>query len=133
MADWRVVVVADDPVVARLHCRADGMPVEAIVVTAATANDDGPCRGAVRRPGLPREAVGRAAPSQVHAAVQRRMAMVGGAQLTKGQVDELCSNGPNALRWFPRDALELAAGRCPLGPRTEARHAGAAGSAQLKG
>jgi two-component system response regulator DctR len=153
MADWRVLVVEDDPVVARLHCRfisrvaefapvgvassavrahemvrtlqphlvlldiglpgqsglillrrlrADGLPVEAIVVTAATAT------------------------TTVHAAVQlgavdylvkpfdeqrlrksmrlfqRRMAMLGGAQLTQGEVDELCSNGPNALRWLPR-------------------------------
>jgi two-component system, CitB family, response regulator DctR len=153
MADWRVLVVEDDPVVARLHCRfvsrvrgfapvgvassavrahemvrtlqphlvlldiglpgqsglillrrlrADAVPVEAILVTAATAA------------------------TTVHAAVQlgavdylvkpfdeerlrkslrlfeRRMAMLGGAQLTQGEVDELCSNGPNALRWLPR-------------------------------
>jgi two-component system response regulator DctR len=82
--------------------RADAAPVEAVVVTAATAT------------------------ATVHAAVQlgavdylvkpfdeerlrkslrlfeRRMAMLGGAQLTQGQVDELCSNGPNALRWLPR-------------------------------
>jgi response regulator of citrate/malate metabolism len=153
MADWRVLVVEDDPVVARLHCRfvgrvagfvpvgvasgaaqahemvrtlqphlvlldiglpgqsglillrrlrADATPVEAIVVTAATAT------------------------ATVHAAVQlgavdylvkpfdeqrlrksmrlfqRRMAMLGRTQLTQVEVDELCSNGPNALRWLPR-------------------------------
>src|SRR3954451_4197077 len=153
MADWRVLVVEDDPVVARLHCRfvkriagfspvgvasnaaqaqqmvgtlrpdlvlldiglpgqsglallrrlrADDLRVEAIVVTAATAA------------------------STVHAAVQlgavdylvkpfdeerlrksvllfqRRMAMLGGAQLSQSEVDRLCSNGPNALRWLPR-------------------------------
>jgi two-component system, CitB family, response regulator DctR len=153
MADWRVLVVEDDPVVARLHCRfvsrvarftpvgvassavrahemvrtlqphlllldiglpgqsglillrrlrADAVAVEAIAVTAATAT------------------------TTVHAAVQlgavdylvkpfdeerlrkslrlfqRRMEMLGGAQLTQGQVDQLCSEGPNALRWLPR-------------------------------
>jgi response regulator of citrate/malate metabolism len=153
MADWRVLVVEDDPVVARLHClfiarvsgfapvgvassaprayemvrtlqpqlllldiglpgqsglvllrrlRADAVPVEAVVVTAATAT------------------------TTVHAAVQlgavdylvkpfdeerlrkslrlfgRRMEMLEGQQLTQGEVDQLCSNGPNALRWLPR-------------------------------
>jgi response regulator of citrate/malate metabolism len=33
---------------------------------------------------------------------QRRMAMLGDAQLSQGEVDQFCSNGPNALRWLPR-------------------------------
>ena len=33
----------------------------------------------------------------------RRMTMLSGTQLRQGDVDEICSDGPNARRWLPRD------------------------------
>lgn len=34
---------------------------------------------------------------------QRRMGSLAGAQLAQQEVDRICSDGPNAFRWLPRD------------------------------
>jgi response regulator of citrate/malate metabolism len=34
---------------------------------------------------------------------QRRMGSLAGAQLAQPEVDRICSDGPNAFRWLPRD------------------------------
>jgi response regulator of citrate/malate metabolism len=154
MADWRVLVVEDDRVVARLHCRfiarvpgfsavgvastaaqaeemvhtlhphlllldiglpgddgivllrrlrADGNPVEVIAVTAATATATVRTTvqlGAVDYLVKPfdqdrlRKSLGL---------FQRRMTRLVGAQLAQHEVDRICSDGPNAFRWLPRD------------------------------
>lgn len=154
MGDWRVLVVEDDRVVARLHCRfvarvpgfcavgvactaaqaqemvhtlrpdlllldiglpgesgiallrrlrADGDPVEVIVVTAATSTET--VRAIVHLGALDylvkpfdqdrlRKSLGL---------FQRRMGRLAGAQLAQHEVDRICSDGPNAFRWLPRD------------------------------
>jgi response regulator of citrate/malate metabolism len=154
MADWRVLVVEDDPIVAGLHrrfvSRVRGFEVVAVASTAAQA------QAAVRRTrpdlilldiGLPGDsgldllrrlrATGEAveaiavtaatATPAVRAAVQlgavdyivkpfdldrlrkslglfqRRMTMLATAQLAQPDVDRICSDGPNAYRWLPRD------------------------------
>jgi response regulator of citrate/malate metabolism len=154
MADWRVLVVEDDRVVARLHCRfiarVPGFTAVGVATTAAQAQD------MVRtlHPdlllldiGLPGEngivllrrlrAAGNAveviavtaatATEVVRATVhlgavdylvkpfdqerlrkslglfQRRMGSLAGAQLAQQEVDRICSDGPNAFRWLPRD------------------------------
>jgi response regulator of citrate/malate metabolism len=154
MADWRVLVVEDDRVVARLHCRfvarvpgfravgvagtaaqahemvrtlhpdlllldiglpgedgiallrrlrAAGDPVEVIAVTAATATETVRASvhlGAVDYLVKPfdqdrlRKSLGL---------FQRRMGRLAGAQLAQHEVDRICSDGPNAFRWLPRD------------------------------
>jgi response regulator of citrate/malate metabolism len=154
MADWRVLVVEDDRVVARLHCRfiarvpgfcavgaaataaqaqemihtlhpdlllldiglpgesgvellrrlrAAGVEVEVIVVTAATATETVRATvhlGAVDYLVKPfdqerlRKSLGL---------FQRRMGRLAGAQLAQHEVDRICSDGPNAFRWLPRD------------------------------
>ncbi len=154
MHDWRVLVVEDDRVVARLHCRfiaqVPGFSVAGVAATAAQAAE----LVRVLRPhlllldvGLPGEngiallrrlrAAGEeveviavtaaTASATVRAAVQlgavdylvkpfdqdrlrkslrlfeRRMTMLAGAQLAQLDVDRICSEGPNTLRWLPRD------------------------------
>jgi response regulator of citrate/malate metabolism len=154
MADWRVLVVEDDRVVARLHCRfiarvpgfcavgaaataaqaeemiqtlhpdlllldiglpgesgiallrrlrAAGDPVEVIVVTAATATETVRATvhlGAVDYLVKPfdqerlRKSLGL---------FQRRVGGLARAQLAQEEVDRICSDGPNAFRWLPRD------------------------------
>jgi two-component system response regulator DctR len=154
MADWRVLVVEDDRVVARLHCRfiarvpgftavgvaatvaqaqemigalrpdlllldiglpgddgvvllrrlrAGGLPVEVIAVTAATATEVVRATvhlGAVDYLVKPfdqerlRKSLGL---------FQRRMARLAGGRLAQDDVDRICSDGPNAFRWLPRD------------------------------
>jgi response regulator of citrate/malate metabolism len=154
MADWRVLVVEDDRVVARLHCRfiarvpgftavgvattavqardmtrtlhpdlllldiglpgddgvallrslrAAGDPVEVIVVTAATAAEVVRATvhlGAVDYLVKPfdqerlRKSLGL---------FQRRVGGLARAQLAQEEVDRICSDGPNAFRWLPRD------------------------------
>jgi two-component system, CitB family, response regulator DctR len=154
MADWRVLVVEDDPVVARLHCRfvarvqgfapvgvaptavhgyemvrnlhpdllvldlglpgqsglillrrlrADGVPVEVIVVTASTATAS--VRAAIQL-GTVDYLVKPFDEERLRKSMrlfERRMAMLDGDQLTQGEVDRFCSDGPNALRWLPRN------------------------------
>jgi two-component system, CitB family, response regulator len=154
MHDWRVVVVEDDRVVARLHCRfiaqVSGYSVAAVAASAAQAEE----MVRVLRPdllmldiGLPGEngivllrrlraaaedveviaVTAATATATVHAAVQlgaldylvkpfdqdrlrkslrlfeRRMSMLERAQLAQRDVDRICSEGPNVLRWLPRD------------------------------
>jgi response regulator of citrate/malate metabolism len=154
MGDWRVLVVEDDRVVARLHCRfiarvpgfcavgvastaaqaeqmihtlhpdlllldiglpgedgivllrrlrAAGDPAEVIAVTAATATETVRATvhlGAVDYLVKPfdqdrlRKSLGL---------FQRRMGRLAGAQLAQHEVDRICSDGPNAFRWLPRD------------------------------
>lgn len=154
MHDWRVVVVEDDRVIARLHCRfiaqVSDYSVAGVASSAAQAED----MVRVLHPdlllldiGLPGEdgiallrrlrAAGEeveviavtaaTATATVRAAVQlgavdylvkpfdqdrlrkslrlfeRRMSMLRRAQLGQRDIDRICSEGPNALRWLPRD------------------------------
>jgi two-component system response regulator DctR len=153
MADWRVLVVEDDPVVAGLHCRfvsrvagfapvgaapqaaralgmvrtlrphlilldlglpgedglgllrrlrSDAAPVEAICVTAASAGAS--VRAAVQL-GAVDYLVKPFDEQRLRKALrlfERRMAMLVARDLTQDQVDLVCSDGPNALRWLPR-------------------------------
>lgn len=154
MHDWRVLVVEDDRVVARLHCRfiaqVPGFSVAGVAVSAAQAAE----MVRVLHPdlllldvGLPGEhgvallrrlrAAGEAveviavtaatASATVRAVVQlgaidylvkpfdkdrlrkslrlfeRRMSMLEDTQLAQLDVDRICSEGPNTLRWLPRD------------------------------
>jgi response regulator of citrate/malate metabolism len=154
MADWRVLVVEDDRVVAGVHCRfVNRVPGFAVVGATATAAE---ARAATRklRPdlilldiGLPGEdglallrglraaedaveviaVTAASSTAAVRAAVQlgavdyivkpfdqdrlrkalglfqRRMAMLETTQLAQEEVDRICSDGPNAYRWLPRD------------------------------
>ena len=171
MADWRVLVVEDDAVVARLHCRfvarvpgfapvgvaasaaqadalvrtlrpdlmlldlglpgADGVTllralrgraeaVEVIAVTAATATAT--VRATVQL-GVVDYLVKPFDQDRLRKALglfQRRMAMLAGASLAQEQVDRICSDGPNAYRWLPRDLaldrLEQVRGILSSGP-----------------
>lgn len=154
MADWRVLIVEDDPVVARLHCRfvarvasfapvgvaqtvaqaeamlaplrpdlilldiglpgedgialarrirAGGHAVEIIAVTAATSSD-------VVRASMQLGAVDYLVKpfdqDRLHQSLglfTRRMAMLRDPVLGQDEVDVICSNGPRAYRWHPRD------------------------------
>jgi len=154
MADWRVLIVEDDPVVAGLHCRfvaqvpnfspvgvaqtaaqtemmlptlrpdlilldiglpgEDGITllrrirakshaVEVIAVTAATSSDV--VRASVQL-GAVDYLVKPFDQNRLHQSLSlfiRRMAMLQGPFLGQDQVDMICSNGPNAYRWHPRD------------------------------
>jgi len=154
MHDWRVVVVEDDRIVARLHCRfiaqVAGYTIAGVAATAVQAEE----MVRVMRPdlllldiGLPGEdgvallrrlrAAGEeveviavtaaTAATTVRSIVQlgavdylvkpfdqdrlrkslrlfeRRVEMLGRPQLGQRDVDRICSEGPNALRWLPRD------------------------------
>ncbi len=154
MHDWRVLVVEDDRLVARLHCRfiaeIPGFSVAGVAATAAHAAE----LVRVLRPhlllldiGLPGEdgvallrrlraggeeveaivVTAATASTTVRATVQlgaidylvkpfdqdrlrkslrlfeRRMSMLQSAQLAQLDVDRICSEGPNTLRWLPRD------------------------------
>jgi two-component system, CitB family, response regulator DctR len=153
MADWRVLVVEDDPVVARLHCRfvartpgfapvgvastaaqghemvrtlqpdlllldlglpgqsglillrrlrADGAPVEAVVVTASSATAS--VRAALQL-GAVDYLVKPFDEDRLRKSLrlfERRMELLGRDQLTQAEVDRFSSDGPNALRWLPR-------------------------------
>jgi response regulator of citrate/malate metabolism len=154
MADWRVLVVEDDRVVARLHCRfiarVPGFTAVAVATTAAQARDmvdtlhpdlllldiglpgvDGVALlRSLRAAGDPIEAIvvtAATATEVVRATVhlgavdylvkpfdqerlrkslglfQRRMGSLVSAQLAQDEVDRICSDGPNAFRWLPRD------------------------------
>ena len=154
MSPWRVMIVEDDRVVARLHCRfaaqVPGFEVVGVAETAASAErmmatlrphllllDLGlPDRNGIellrrlRARGDEIEAIAvtaASAASVVRATVHlgvvdylvkpfdqerlrqsltlftRRMAMLSGTRLRQGDVDEICSDGPNAHRWLPRD------------------------------
>jgi response regulator of citrate/malate metabolism len=188
MADWRVLVVEDDRVVANLHrrfvsrvrgfevigvagtaaqaelavrtlrpdlilldiglpgqsgldllrrLRAAGDAVEVIAVTAATAT--GAVRAAVQLGAVDyvvkpfdldrlRKSLGL---------FQRRMAMLTATQLAQEEVDRICSDGPNAYRWLPRDlsGARLEEIRASLanaaGPTTAARVAAEVGIARV--
>ena len=154
MGDWRVLVVEDDRVVARLHCRfiarvpgfcavgvaataaqaqemvrtlhpdlllldiglpgengiallrrlrAAGEPVEVIAVTAATATET--VRATVHL-GTVDYLVKPFDQDRLRKSLglfQRRMGRLAGAQLAQDEVDRICSDGPNAFRWLPRD------------------------------
>jgi response regulator of citrate/malate metabolism len=154
MHDWRVLVVEDDRIVARLHCRfiaeVPGFSVAGVAASATQAAE----MVRVMRPdlllldiGLPGEngisllrrlraaaeeveviaVTAATATATVRAAVQlgavdylvkpfdqdrlrkslrlfeRRMLMLQNAQLGQRDVDLICSEGPNVLRWLPRD------------------------------
>jgi response regulator of citrate/malate metabolism len=154
MHDWRVLVVEDDRIVARLHCRfiaeVPGFSVAGVAASATQAAE----MVRVMRPdlllldiGLPGEdgisllrrlraaaeeveviaVTAATATATVRAAVQlgavdylvkpfdqdrlrkslrlfeRRMLMLRHAQLGQRDVDLICSEGPNVLRWLPRD------------------------------
>lgn len=154
MTDWRVMIVEDDHVVARLHCRfvsrvpgfspagvaetvaqaqsmisslhpdlllldlglpdqsgiellrrlrAQGESVEAIAVTAASATPlvrDTVHLGVLDYLVKPfdQERLRKSL-----ALFQRRMSMLSGHQLGQPDLDRICSDGPNAHRWLPRD------------------------------
>jgi response regulator of citrate/malate metabolism len=86
--------------------RARGETTEAIVVTAATATQV--VRATVHlgvvdylvKP-FDQERL-----RQSLALFLRRMAMLSPIRLRQGEVDEICSDGPNARRWLPRDLSE---------------------------
>jgi response regulator of citrate/malate metabolism len=153
MHDWRVLVVEDDRIVARLHCRfiaeVPGFSVAGVAASATQAAE----MVRVMRPdlllldiGLPGEngisllrrlraaeeveviaVTAATATATVRAAVQlgavdylvkpfdqdrlrkslrlfeRRVLMLQHAQLGQRDVDLICSEGPNVLRWLPRD------------------------------
>jgi response regulator of citrate/malate metabolism len=154
MADWRVLVVEDDRVVARLHCRfiarVPGFTAVGVATTAAQARDmvqtlhpdlllldiglpgdDGVALlRSLRAAGNPIEAIvvtAATAAEVVRATVhlgavdylvkpfdqerlrkslglfQRRIGSLARAQLAQEEVDRICSDGPNAFRWLPRD------------------------------
>jgi two-component system response regulator DctR len=154
MHDWRVLIVEDDRVVARLHCRfvaqVTGFSVAGVATNAAQAYE------MVRRLhpdlllldiGLPGEdgiallrrlrgdaeeveviaVTAATSAATVRAAVQlgavdylvkpfdgdrlrkslrlfeRRISMLERPRLAQRDVDLICSEGPNALSWLPRD------------------------------
>jgi response regulator of citrate/malate metabolism len=154
MAEWRVMIVEDDAVVARLHSRfvaqAPGFVPIGVARTAAEATrmvetlrphlilldlglpgEDGiALLRQLRARGDPIEVIVVSAASgrnAVRATVQlgvvdylvkpfqqerlrkslglfhRRLALLGNPKLTQDQVDRVCSEGPNAYRWLPRD------------------------------
>jgi response regulator of citrate/malate metabolism len=154
MAEWRVMIVEDDRVVARLHTRfvaqAPGFVPVGVAQTAAEASrmvetlrphlvlldlglpgEDGiTLLRQLRARGDPIEVIVVSAASgrdAVQATVQlgvvdylvkpfqqerlrkslglfhRRRALLGNPRLTQDQVDRVCSDGPNAYRWLPRD------------------------------
>jgi response regulator of citrate/malate metabolism len=83
--------------------RAAAEPAEVIAVTAATATST--VRAAVQLGAVDyivkpfnedrlRKSLGL---------FRRRMTMLATAQLAQDQVDRICSDGPNAYRWLPRD------------------------------
>jgi two-component system response regulator DctR len=85
----------------RLRARAE--PVEVIAVTAASGADT--VRAAIQLGALDylvkpfdqdrlRRALG---------VFRRRMALLADPQLAQADLDRLCSDGPNAQRWLPRD------------------------------
>jgi response regulator of citrate/malate metabolism len=88
----------------RLRARGDTM--EAIVVSAATASEV--VRATVHlgvvdylvKP-FDQERL-----RQALALFRRRMALFRPSRLEQGEVDEICSDGPNARRWLPRDLSE---------------------------
>ncbi len=154
MTEWRVMVVEDDRMVARLHCRfvagMSGFSVVGIAPTAAQAEqmiatlkpdlvllDLGlPDESGIallrrlRAGGCTTEAIVVTASTStqvvratVHLGVvdylvkpfdqerlrqslalfRRRMAMLSPTSLAQDEVDQICSDGPNARRWLPRD------------------------------
>jgi len=157
MTEWRVMVVEDDRMVARLHCRfvagMSGFTVVGIATTAAQAEQmiaaqrpdlvlldlglpDDSGIGLLRRlraGGSTTEAIVVTAATStqvvratVHLGVvdylvkpfdrerlrqslalfRRRMAMLSPTSLAQDEVDRICSDGPNARRWLPRDLAE---------------------------
>ncbi len=154
MRDWRVLIVEDDRVVARLHCRfvaqVTGFSVAGVAMSAAQAyemvrglhpdlllldiglpGEDG--IALLRRLRAEAEAVeviavtAATSAATVRAAVQlgavdylvkpfdgdrlrkslrlfeRRISMLERPKLAQRDVDLICSEGPNALAWLPRD------------------------------
>lgn len=86
--------------------RARGEAIEAIVVTAATAS---PVVRAIVHLGVVDYLVkpfDQERLRQSLALFRRRMTMLSGPRLVQGEVDEICSDGPNARRWLPRDLSE---------------------------
>lgn len=184
MADWRVLIVEDDPVVARLHCRfvakvanfapvgvaqtvaqaelmcasltpdlilldiglpgesgitllrrirAQGQPVEVIAVTAATSSEI--VRASVQL-GAVDYLVKPFDQDRLRKALSlfvRRMAMLRGPVLAQDEVDMVCSNGPNAYRWHPRDLSAERLRRIRQVLIDEARPLTATGVAELTG
>jgi response regulator of citrate/malate metabolism len=157
MTEWRVLVVEDDRMVARLHCRfvagMSGFTVVGIATTAAQAEqmiatlkpdlvllDLGlPDESGIallrrlRAGGSTTEAIvvtastsAQVVRATVHLGVvdylvkpfdqerlrqslalfRRRMAMLSPTSLAQDEVDQICSDGPNARRWLPRDLAE---------------------------
>jgi response regulator of citrate/malate metabolism len=85
------------------HLRARGEPVEAIAVTAATA---GPLVRAAVHLGIVDYLVKPFDQERLRQALglfRRRMAMLTPDELRQGDVDRVCSDGPNSQRWLPRD------------------------------
>lgn len=83
--------------------RARGEPLEVIAVTAATATSV--VRATVHL-GVVDYLVkpfNQERLRQALALFRRRMAMLAGEQLAQIDVDRICSDGPNAHRWLPRD------------------------------
>jgi two-component system, CitB family, response regulator DctR len=83
--------------------RADGAPVEAVVVTASSATAS--VRAALQL-GAVDYLVKPFDEDRLRKSLrlfERRMTMLGREQLTQGEVDLFCSDGPNALRWLPRN------------------------------
>jgi response regulator of citrate/malate metabolism len=154
MADWRVLIVEDDGVVASLHCRfiarTPGFAAVGVAATAAQAEEmagnlrpdllllDIGLPGAdgvsllrrLRARGDPVEVIAVTADSAartVRAVVQlgavdylvkpfdqdrlrkslglfqRRMGLLARTRLEQAEVDRICSDGPNAYRWLPKD------------------------------
>jgi response regulator of citrate/malate metabolism len=154
MADWRVLIVEDDDVVASLHCRfiarTPGFAAVGVASTAVQAEEmihnlrpdllllDIGLPGAdgvslvrrLRGQGNPIEVIAVTATSAartVRAVVQlgavdylvkpfdqdrlrkslglfqRRMALLARTRLEQAEVDRICSDGPNAYRWLPKD------------------------------
>lgn len=85
------------------HLRARGEPLEVIAVTAATAT---PVVRATVHLGVVDYLVkpfDQERLRQALALFQRRMAMLADDELAQTDVDRICSDGPNAQRWLPRD------------------------------
>jgi two-component system response regulator DctR len=83
--------------------RATGEQVEVIAVTAATASKT--VRATVQL-GVVDYLVKPFDQDRLRKSLglfQRRMTMLAGAQLAQDEVDRICSDGPNAYRWLPRD------------------------------
>lgn len=93
----------DDGIALLRHLRARGVAVEVIAVTAATATKT--VRASVQL-GTVDYLVKPFDEDRLRKSLglfQRRMAMLARAQLVQDEVDRICSDGPNALRWLPRD------------------------------